>query len=86
MSDASLSTTRESFGVWQPIETAQKSSKSRLVWCPAYQNTYVVSWVIPLDELGFPDATNGFWCHFGNGSRRLNEQPTHWMPLPEPPE
>jgi len=59
---------------WQPIETAPKTGRSRLVWTPRYRNTYLVVW---RDE---------GWEFFG-GPGRLNEldQPTHWMPLPDPP-
>lgn len=61
---------------WQPIETAPKTSKARLVWCPERQNTYIVSW---------SDTPPG-WLFFGGGGRDLQEDATHWMPLPEPPE
>lgn len=57
---------------WQPIETAPKTSQSRLVWCPERQNIYCVSW-------------HGEWLLFGGGISALNETPTHWMPLPPPP-
>lgn len=65
---------------WQPIETARdtlRDSKSRLVWCPEHQNTYEVCWADEKDS----------WVVFGDyTSSRLNEQPTHWMPLPTPPK
>lgn len=66
---------------WQPIETAPKDSKSRLVWCPVYRNTYIVSWIVPFGE----KPEGGYWAHFGP-SVELRERPTHWMPLPEPPQ
>jgi hypothetical protein len=59
---------------WQLIESAPKTSRSRLVWCPELQNTYLVYWVY-----------NG-WHHFGGMFEPLDETPTHWMPLPAPPE
>lgn len=59
---------------WQPIETAPKDSRSRLVWCPARENIYVVCW----------DNYEKSWWHSGDGGRLLDE-PTHWMPLPAAP-
>jgi hypothetical protein len=63
---------------WQPIETAPKTTHSILAWCPERQNTYVICWLQGLDE-------PGCWAHFGGG-HMLDEAPTHWMPLPEPPK
>jgi hypothetical protein len=59
---------------WQTIETAPKDRKARLVWCPERKNTYAVTW----DER---DETWSFW----GGGGTLAEEPTHWMPLPQPP-
>ncbi len=70
-------------GGWLPIETAPKTRKAHLVWCPAYRNTYVVCWTVPLGEDAKPRPEEGFWQHFGGS--RLSERPTHWQPLPEPP-
>lgn len=71
---------------WQPIESAPKDSKARLVWCPAYRNVYIVSWVVPLDDYVKPLPEKGFWAHFGAGMTRLNERPTMWQPLPPAPQ
>ncbi len=71
---------------WQPIETAPKDNKARLVWCPAWRNTYIVSWVVPLDDKAKPNPDAGHWSHFGGGYRPLTEAPTHWMPLPPAPK
>jgi len=68
------------FMEWQPIEAAPKTTKSIMVWCADLRNTYIVSWG-HLDEGG-----NEGWKHFGGGSNRLRETPTHWMPLPPPPK
>lgn len=70
---------------WRPIAEAPKTSQSRLVWCPAYRNTYVVSWMVPLGDDAKPRPEDGFWSHFGAGGSRLSERPTHWQPLPPPP-
>ena len=72
---------------WQPIETAPKDSKARLVWVPENLCIFCVSWtngnVGPGDE-GDPPG----WVIFGGGYRSYlrDGRPTHWMPLPEPPK
>lgn len=70
---------------WQDIETAPKASRGILVWCPAWRNIYIVSWVVPLDEAARRNPDAGFWSHFGGSGLPLREQPTHWAPLPSPP-
>lgn len=58
---------------WQPIETAPKTTRHILVWLPAIQCTAIASW--------WDDK----WTHAFGGSMYPNE-PTHWMPLPAPPQ
>jgi hypothetical protein len=65
-----------SMSEWQSIETAPKTRHAILVHCEERRNTYVVTWN-PLEE---PPG----WFHFGGGF--LYECPSHWMPLPDPPE
>ena len=55
---------------WQPIETAPKDGREILGW---FGSASVIRWHI---------GTESFWT---DGFMRLRE-PTHWMPLPEPPE
>ena len=62
---------------WQPIESAPKSTRSILVHCAEYGNTYVVTWREDVEESG--------WLHFGGCFDRLTETPTHWMPQPAAP-
>lgn len=57
---------------WQPIATAPKDSRARLVWCPERQNIYAATWL----------QGHG-WQIFGG--RLLGEAPSHWMELPPPP-
>lgn len=72
-----MSTDRETTG-WQPIATAPLTARARLVWCPERRNTHLVCW--------WDDKEGRIgWSHFGGGGRWLDEEPTHWMPLPEPP-
>lgn len=65
---------------WQPIETAPKDGTAFLGWLPdrqgfvARQDIGICSW----SEWG-----GGIWSLGGHTS--VTSQPTHWMPLPEPP-
>ena len=58
---------------WQPIETAPKDG---------------LGFVIVSDgihvEPAFYDRYQGRWCDIHAEARRI-PQPTHWMPLPNPP-
>lgn len=58
---------------WQPIETAPRDGTRILVFYPVLDGHIFTA--------GFEFGTwqSGIW----DGRR---EQPTHWMPLPEPPE
>lgn len=66
---------------WQPIETAPKDRRSRLVWCPENKNVYCVYWEAPKEQ-----PCLGKWAYFGGTNSELIDEPTHWMPLPNPPE
>jgi len=65
---------------WQPIETAPRDGTKLLgyegdgrintMW---FESQYV--WVSP-----------GAWISDYNRSDTYEHQPTHWMPLPEPPQ
>jgi hypothetical protein len=58
---------------WQPIETASKDGTRVLVYNPS-DRWVVTAWH---DEKGWTACDS-------MGGRRIN--PTHWMPLPAPPE
>lgn len=58
---------------WQPIESAERTTRSILVWCPENRNIYCVYW------------RDGKWMQFGGGYGDLHDEPTHWMALPAPP-
>lgn len=66
---------------WQPIETAPKDTKARLVWVPEIQCIFCVAWQ---RDSEYP--WSGKWTVFGAGRHDAIRRPTHWMPLPEPPE
>lgn len=68
---------------WQPIETAPKDGTDVLLWCAgAMEPSYalIASWV---DFKG--EAPDG-WCDASTGRYNDGCPPTHWMPLPSPPE
>ena len=65
--------------VWQPIETAPKDGTPILIYEPPYFDatphaTYVCSW----------DTYKEAWVEH-SGECYAQYEPTHWMPLPEPP-
>lgn len=64
---------------WQPIATVPHQRGAILVWCAERRNTYTAIWT----DNGYEEP---HWEHFGGGRNHLQEEPTHWMPLPAPPE
>ena len=60
--------------MWQPIETAPKDGTRILAYCAGGDWQDVIYW-----EASWQGAP--FWC-----SDRTKTDPTHWMPLPEPPK
>lgn len=63
---------------WRPIAECGYPTRSILVWCPERRNIYNVSWDCHMGTLGR-------WRIFGGLGDILTEEPTHFMPLPEPP-
>lgn len=69
-------------GKWQPIETAPKDGTAILAFFPgrrgyvARQDVATIHWV----EWG-----GGCWNNTSSGHSIMVDEPTHWMPLPEPP-
>ena len=61
---------------WQPIETAPTDGTAVLLYpyLDDWANAYVVYGYATLDGEWFSEVG------------RLTFEPTHWMPLPEPPE
>lgn len=74
---------------WQPISTAPKGAKFErpmvLLYCPV---AGVVRGHWDGDEYGRPPRPH--WtndsAHLWGKVRTRADQPTHWMPLPSPPE
>ena len=83
---------------WQPIETAPKDGSEIIAWRSDYDcllvrwgcvgefmtEREIEQWDLDEDSLYQEDW---FCADFITGSRlEGSEIPTHWMPLPEPPE
>jgi len=60
---------------WQPIETAPKDGAEILGWSSISSEAYVMWWSAP----------HGDWVWGINDLNDMFCDPTHWMPLPEPP-
>ena len=69
----------EEVGVWQPIETAPTDK----TWVIGYDAKDGEVGTIIFDLTGDVDDEDVHY-EWTDGMRTLN--PTHWMPLPEPPE
>ena len=63
-------------GEWQDIETAPRIAGKRIIVHIAYDEPDVT--------LGWWDAGSECWRNLGDDGPG-DMQPTHWMPLPEPP-
>ena len=66
---------------WRDISTAPKTSRSILVYVPENKCTYAVSW-----HNAYDNKDKSGWQIFGGVCRSLLERPSHWQPLPPPPE
>jgi hypothetical protein len=69
---------------WQPIETAPKDGIAILVCLPNMQ-IEIGRWCPPDPYMKTPCA--GHWAYRRSIQKRcqFEHQPTHWMPLPDPP-
>lgn len=66
---------------WQPIETAPKDGTKVLAWAdnPCWSEPAIAFW-------GRSNPLNMAEWLGGHCSIRHIDQPTHWMPLPPPPQ
>ena len=72
---------------WQPIETAPKDGTSVIV----YNGKYVTEacWLDQPDDDGHTGWCESGFCFGGilyDLHNEMDDDPTHWMPLPKPPE
>ena len=66
---------------WQPIETAPKDGTVILAWRDGWVKPTLLLW------LAHRDLEAPGWCPYERQPiRPRGSQPTHWMPLPEPPQ
>ena len=76
----------DGLGAWLPIATAPKDGTKILVFCPWLGVCGPATW----DVCQHAKKPRPFWTHWGEriwGTSRVREdQPTHWMPMPAPPE
>ena len=66
---------------WQPIETAPKDG-TKLLLCESVDENYIFvgSWSETRNPKWY--GTNWYCVEYD----AFNHAPTHWMPLPQPPE
>lgn len=66
---------------WKPIETAPKDTLDNIL--VSNGDRVFVAWYDDVDD------QDSYWSDATVGDRydgRIIPQPTHWMPLPEPPQ
>lgn len=69
---------------WQPIETAPKDGTSILAFMPDAAEQFRI---MPIEMLDFNDGDGPQWWQADvDDGHPLEVTPTHWMPLPQPPE
>jgi hypothetical protein len=60
---------------WKPIETAPKDGTRLLLWVPKAGST----------TGGFDPSWSGNCWVYDNSRIKRDMEPSHWMPIPEPP-
>lgn len=63
---------------WQPIETAPRDGTRIFVYCPKLNEPKETIVAYSMEDTIFP------WRE-DDGALLQRDQPTHWMPLPNPP-
>lgn len=85
---------------WQPIETAPKDGTGFQARIPGYGDDYIIAWTHGLldsnerecggwfiaEDQEPPDCWTDGVCWEVNGDNIRSAHPTHWKPLPPPPE
>lgn len=67
---------------WRPIETAPRDGTPILAYYKIRNADGDEAWVVPAIAVYWLPVQ---WVNFETGGK-LKVQPTHWMPLPNPPE
>lgn len=65
---------------WRPIQSAPKDGRAILVGRER-NSPQSVRWMISVDK----QSPGGWWFVGGYDGHRLRWEPSHWMPLPQPP-
>ena len=60
---------------WQPIETAPRNGEVVLVYAPNWRGGLIYA----------ASEQYGYWTSNACVDDHFWEEPTHWMPLPDPP-
>lgn len=73
---------------WQPIETAPKDGTWIMIFCPCeeFPTHDITHWVA---KFGYCDPEHSLetaWVDQDDAVVMRQQEPTHWMPLPEPPK
>jgi hypothetical protein len=79
---------------WQPIETAPRDGKSVLLFYPDQEpaERLVVGWFENFGPYEKEMGAAGMWSEGGYVSKDgsivggTGPHPTHWLPIPEPPQ
>lgn len=70
---------------WLPIETAPKDEPV-LLFGMTVPGSKMVRFKKPVVFSGYWSDIDGIWCAHGSHWNGPFFEPTHWMPLPEPPK
>lgn len=73
---------------WKPIDTAPKDGTTVLLSTldiDAAQYVIAAFFEGSADFGGSPDDGPGWYLYPTNGNHQVIGEPTHWMPLPQPP-
>lgn len=84
MPERELNQIETTLAAWQPIETVPKM-KNLLLFAVTDigEDGRVKNWKM---DTGYYSSEPGVWTWSGYQVRKSDIQPTHWMPLPEPPK
>lgn len=67
---------------WQPIETAPRDGTEVVVYCPGQRHpVFTASYIY-----GWSCSVEGRYSPMDDFFGDEDKKPTHWMPLPEPPQ
>ncbi len=65
-------------GAWLPIETAPRDGTDALIYVAATREQFVAYWRAEMQAFVIAPDSRGGWIGL--------KTPTHWMPLPAPPQ